>query len=240
MLHQGKQELPCELSCTAVHFIRCPPADIGGGDVIWSTREGWYAPCCTELKPLWVTPTAVEPPELDKTKKRYPVVIPYVKGVSKQVRRVMKGYKLKVYIKPTNTLRQILVWPKDKVINERVVCLVYNISCDNCDESYFREMGRSLKSRFMEHSRQSSVNSEVSKHKLWPTWPQHKFRQCEDLEGGTEVVWERSEGSHPNTDQQPNAQQRCGRYNLPTIWNNTLRAIGRRGGPGPRTSKHVL
>ena len=45
--------------------------------------------------------------------------------------------------------------------------------------------------------------------KLWPTWPQHKVRQCEDLGGGTEVLWERSEGSYPDTDQQPDAQQRC-------------------------------
>ena len=34
--------------------------------------------------------TAVEPPVLDKTKKRYLVVIPYVKGISEQVRRVIK------------------------------------------------------------------------------------------------------------------------------------------------------
>ena len=59
-------------------------------------------------------------------------------------------------------LRQILVSPKDKVIKERMVCQVYHISCDNCDESYMGEMGRSLKSIFMEHRRPSSVNSEVS------------------------------------------------------------------------------
>ena len=64
--------------------------------------------------------TAVEPPAPDKMKKSYPVVIPYVKGVSEQVRRVMKGYGVKVYFKPTNTLRQISVWPQDKVIKERV------------------------------------------------------------------------------------------------------------------------
>ena len=61
-------------------------------------------------------------------------------------------------------LRQILVWPKDKVIKERVVCPVYHISCDNCDESYIGETGRSLVSRFMEHRRPRSVNSEVSRH----------------------------------------------------------------------------
>ena len=35
--------------------------------------------------------TVVEPPVLDKTKKDYPVVISYVKGLSEQVRRVMRG-----------------------------------------------------------------------------------------------------------------------------------------------------
>ena len=44
------------------------------------------------------------------------------------------------------------------------MCLVYHISCDNCDDSYIGEIGRSLKARFMEHRRPSSVNSEVSKH----------------------------------------------------------------------------
>ena len=27
-----------------------------------------------------------------------------------------------------------------------------------------------------------------------------------------------------------------GRYNLPLVWNNTLKKLGRREGPGPRTS----
>ena len=51
--------------------------------------------------------TAVKSPVLDKTKKRYPVVIPYVTGVSELVRRVMK-----VFFKPTNMLRRILVQQK--------------------------------------------------------------------------------------------------------------------------------
>ena len=101
---------------------------------------------------------------VEEIKKRYPVAILYVKGVSEQLIRVMKGYGLKVYFKSTNTLRQILVWPKEKVIKERVVCPVYHISCEICDNSYIGETGRFLKARFMEHRGPSSVNSEVSKH----------------------------------------------------------------------------
>ena len=65
-----------------------------------------------------------------------------------QLRRVMKGHEVKVYFKPTNTFRQILMQPKYKVIKEGVV---------------YWETGRSLKSRFMEHRRPSSGNSEVSR-----------------------------------------------------------------------------
>ena len=75
--------------------------------------------------------TVVEPLAPKKIKKSYTVVIPYVKGVSEQVRGVMRGYGVKVYFKPTNMLRLILVRPKDKVIKERVVCPIYH-SCGNC------------------------------------------------------------------------------------------------------------
>ena len=48
------------------------------------------------FEPPVVKPPVIEPPDLDKAKKRYPVVIPCVKRVSDQVRRVMKGKGLKM------------------------------------------------------------------------------------------------------------------------------------------------
>ena len=66
-------------------------------------------------------PSMVEPPDLDEQKKRYPVVMPYMKGVSEQLRRVMKGYRLKVYFNHTNALRELLVRMKDKGIKESVL-----------------------------------------------------------------------------------------------------------------------
>ena len=93
--------------------------------------------------------TVVELPVPEKTKKSYPVVITYVKGVSEKVRRVMRGYGVKVYFKSSNILRQILMQTKDKIIKERVVCPIYNTSCDNCNDSYMRETGSSLKATFV-------------------------------------------------------------------------------------------
>ena len=42
----------------------------------------------------------VESPVLDKTKMRYPVGIPYMKGVSEQSRGVVKGYIVKCTLSP--------------------------------------------------------------------------------------------------------------------------------------------
>ena len=51
-----------------------------------------------------------------------------MKGLSKPMKRVMKGCGIQVHFRVTDALRHILVRPKDKVIRERVVRLVYQIS----------------------------------------------------------------------------------------------------------------
>ena len=54
--------------------------------------------------------------------------------------------------------------PKDPIEKEKVVGPVYKITCEEYEASYVGETERSLKARFSEHRRPSSVNSEVSKH----------------------------------------------------------------------------
>ena len=96
--------------------------------------------------------------------KKIPVVIPYIKGFSEQIRRVLRKYGISTYFKPTNVLRQLLVKPKDPVDKENVVGPVYKIKCEECEARYVGETERSLKSRFNEHRRPSSTTSEVAKH----------------------------------------------------------------------------
>ncbi len=54
-------------------------------------------------------------------KRTPPVVIPYVKGVSEHIRRVLHRYNVQAFFKPVNTLRQLLVRPKDPLDKERVI-----------------------------------------------------------------------------------------------------------------------
>ena len=96
--------------------------------------------------------------------KKRPVIIPYNRGFSEELKRTFRGYGIPTYFKPTNTLRQLLVHPKDPAEKDKVVGPVYKISCEDCEATYVGKTKRSLKARFGEHRRPSSTTSEVSKY----------------------------------------------------------------------------
>ena len=90
--------------------------------------------------------------------------------------------------------------------------------------------GRSLKARFMVHRRPSSANSEVSKH-VNCDQPDHSIHVSMDNVKILEVEPKWSERGVREAIQiqinNPTLNKEGGRYNLPAVWNNTLRALGR-------------
>ena len=89
------------------------------------------------------------------------MVLPYVRGISEQLRRVVRSFDILAYFKPTNTLWQLLIQPEDKVEMGKAVGPVYYITCDDCDATHVGMTERSLKTLFVEHCIKSSVGSEV-------------------------------------------------------------------------------
>ena len=91
-------------------------------------------------------------------KRRHNVTIPYVSDLSEKVRRIFRGYQIPVSFKPTNTLRQKLVHPKDKVPKDKQNNLVYGIQCtDNgCKDLYIGETKQPLARRMYQHRRASA------------------------------------------------------------------------------------
>jgi len=87
----------------------------------------------------------------DKERCKGMVTIPYVKGLSEAFDRVCRSKNIAVAMKPHNTLRQMLVRPKDKRAKEEQSGVVYEISCKNCEQVYVGETGRSLGCRLKEH-----------------------------------------------------------------------------------------
>ena len=91
------------------------------------------------------------------------VGLPYVKGLSEELQRLFKKHGVNVYFKPFNTLRQILVKPKDKTETSEKCGVVYNISCDECSDFYIGETARKMGKRFQEHTK-SDKESALLEH----------------------------------------------------------------------------
>ena len=99
-----------------------------------------------------------------------PIPLPYVKGVSEQLRKTFKDHGVDCYFKPTNCLRQLLCSPKYPTKKGDTVGAIYHVRClgstgVDCDSTCIDETERALAKRIAEHLRQSSVTkSEVVTH----------------------------------------------------------------------------
>ena len=79
--------------------------------------------------------------------------IPYIKGTSETIARILQPYNIRVAHKPITT-------------NNRQGA-VYKIKCSDCQASYIGETGRNLNTRLTEHkraTRNGDVNNHISEH----------------------------------------------------------------------------
>ena len=74
------------------------------------------------------------------------VVLPYVKGLSEQLRRCLQQQGVRAVFKSETTLRSQLVRPKDAVDPAKQDGVVYRIPCE-CGKVYIGETGRPMQDR---------------------------------------------------------------------------------------------
>ena len=79
------------------------------------------------------------------------VVLPYVSGVSEDIRRVCRRYNLRVVFRSGWTLRPMLIRMKDTLPLEKHPNVVYRIPCSGCSKVYIGETIRRLDTRLKEH-----------------------------------------------------------------------------------------
>jgi len=79
------------------------------------------------------------------------VVIPHVHGLSEAVTRTYKRYGISSAMEPFQTIRSLLVHPKDKRRHQDTCECVYKIPCKNCDKTCIGETGRAFGVRLQEH-----------------------------------------------------------------------------------------
>ena len=89
----------------------------------------------------------------DNTTPTTTATIPYIKGISENISRILQPFNIRVAQKPITTIRQLLtnVTDKDEPRNRQgAVC---KINCSDCRASYIGETGRNLTTRLTEHKR---------------------------------------------------------------------------------------
>ena len=91
------------------------------------------------------------------------VTIPYIKGTSETISRILQPYNIRVAHKPTITLRQLLTNVKDKDEPNNRQGAVYKIRFSDCYASYIGETGRNLTTRLTEHKR-ATKNGDANNH----------------------------------------------------------------------------
>ena len=107
--------------------------------------------------------------EVNDTDQHGMVILPYAKGFSERIAKVLRGFNIKVAHKPVRTILNILKKPKDKIQKEASRGIVYKIKCKDCVCVYIGQTSRALKMRVKEHTKAiatSDENSLLAKHHM--------------------------------------------------------------------------
>ena len=95
---------------------------------------------------------------LNSKKKPY-IVVSYMKGLSESCKNICRRHGIEMHFKWANTIRQLLVHPKDKdniLKKSRVICR-YRCGRVDCEDEYIGELGRTFAERFRKHLRAPSL-----------------------------------------------------------------------------------
>ena len=80
------------------------------------------------------------------------ISVPYFSGLSESYKKIFKYTPTQVCFKGVNTLKSLLMHPKDKISTNQRKDIVYHWECqaDGCNSSYIRETSRALGERVKE------------------------------------------------------------------------------------------
>ena len=95
-------------------------------------------------------------------------ILPYFKGVTEKVSRVLRRENIKVRYKPTTTLSQQFTKPKNKSPPEQTNGVAYKICCYDCDFVYYGQTDRALKTRISHFDQYSKIakHAEQYEHRI--------------------------------------------------------------------------
>ena len=105
-------------------------------------------------------------PTTNEVKTKGHIVIPYTQGLCESIRKICGRYGIQTHFKGGNTIRNLLVYPKDKEPMVSKSGAIYWFQCGDltCDDEYIRETSRTFGERFKEHLKDLSLIHHHSNH----------------------------------------------------------------------------
>ena len=160
-------------------------------------------------------------------KTKYPakchIVIPYTQGIGESLKNIHKKHGGDVHFKGGQTLKNILVSPKDKDKITSKNSVIYSFTCGmiDCNEEYIGESGRTFGERYKEHLKAPSpifLHQSNSGHVT--TLDNFKIIGREDNSLARSIKEYMSIRVN-----NPTLNRNIGKYNLPHIWDKLLFSI---------------
>ena len=114
---------------------------------------------------------------------KHSAVIPYIPGVSEQLRRVGNRYNIRTAFKSSRTLRELMIKTKPENEDQKTKNCVYSVPCQ-CGREYIGETSRPLRVRLQEHK--SNINngetdrSKIAEH-VWEHYHQIDWDEAKIL-----------------------------------------------------------
>ena len=90
-------------------------------------------------------------PSLDSKVIEAVAAIPYVRGVSESISRILKKVNIRTVMRPDKLKWKLMKRAKDSVLAEDTTGVVYAIGCADCPQIYIGETARTAKQRTREH-----------------------------------------------------------------------------------------
>ena len=164
--------------------------------------------------------TAGAQPATKEVKTKGHIVIPYIPGLCESIKKICGRYGIQIYFKGSNTIRNILVSPKDKdpMVNKSRAIYWFQCGDLSCDDEYIGETSRTFNERYKEHLKDPSPIHQHSNHTGHPT--SHNNFQIIGMEGHSlarnikESIFIRVNS--------PTLNRNIGKFNLSHIWDRVL------------------
>ena len=148
------------------------------------------------------------------------ITVPYYRGLNESFKKKCSNYGVQVFFRGGNTIKNLLMAPKDKDPMMKKSGVIYSYKCGrvDCDEEYIGESSRPFAERFKEHQKAPSPifdHHTITGHDISVEHFNIVGREENNLKRAIkEALYIRVNN--------PSLNRNVGKYHLPHIWDEVL------------------